>query len=98
MDGRGPSIPKVSRTPHPRPEGEGNSSPGPPKTAPAPRAQRAPAALVYRMAAVTRNTADFAPTGVATLNPWEAWKPASPALTQYPRVCSQNTPALAARQ
>lgn len=29
-------------------------------------------ALVHNMTVVTRNTADFAPTGVATLNPWEA--------------------------
>ena len=27
-------------------------------------------ALVHRMTVVTRNTSDFAPTGVATLNPW----------------------------
>ncbi|NJD34627.1 MAG: type II toxin-antitoxin system VapC family toxin, partial [Betaproteobacteria bacterium] len=27
-------------------------------------------ALVHGMTVVTRNTADFAPTGVATLNPW----------------------------
>ncbi|MGD0887692.1 MAG: type II toxin-antitoxin system VapC family toxin [Acidobacteriaceae bacterium] len=29
-------------------------------------------ALVHKMTVVTRNTADFAPTGVSTLNPWEA--------------------------
>ena len=29
-------------------------------------------ALVHRMTVVTRNTADFAPTGVPVLNPWEA--------------------------
>jgi predicted nucleic acid-binding protein len=29
-------------------------------------------ALVHGMAVVTRNVADFAPTHVATLNPWEA--------------------------
>lgn len=29
-------------------------------------------ALVHRMTVVTRNVGDFAPTGVATLNPWEA--------------------------
>ena len=29
-------------------------------------------ALVHRMTVVTRNVADFAPTGVATLNPWDA--------------------------
>ena len=29
-------------------------------------------ALVHRMTVVTRNVADFAPTRVATLNPWEA--------------------------
>jgi predicted nucleic acid-binding protein len=28
-------------------------------------------ALVHRMTVVTRNVADFAPTGVAVLNPWE---------------------------
>ena len=28
-------------------------------------------ALVHRMTVVTRNVADFAPTRVATLNPWE---------------------------
>ena len=28
-------------------------------------------ALVHAMTVVTRNTADFAPTGVALLNPWE---------------------------
>jgi predicted nucleic acid-binding protein len=28
-------------------------------------------ALVHNMTVVTRNTADFAPTGVPTLNPWE---------------------------
>jgi toxin FitB len=27
-------------------------------------------ALVYRMTVVTRNTADFAPTGVTVVNPW----------------------------
>ena len=27
-------------------------------------------ALVHRMTVVTRNTSDFEPTGVATLNPW----------------------------
>jgi predicted nucleic acid-binding protein len=27
-------------------------------------------ALEHRMTVVTRNTADFAPTGVPTLNPW----------------------------
>ncbi len=29
-------------------------------------------ALVHNMTVVTRNTADFAPMGVALLNPWEA--------------------------
>ena len=29
-------------------------------------------ALVYSMTVVTRNTADFAATGVPTLNPWQA--------------------------
>ena len=29
-------------------------------------------ALVHRMIVVTRNVADFAPTRVATLNPWDA--------------------------
>lgn len=29
-------------------------------------------ALVHRMTIVTRNVADFAPTGVPVLNPWEA--------------------------
>jgi hypothetical protein len=29
-------------------------------------------ALVHNMTVVTRNTADFAPTGVPTLDPWEA--------------------------
>ncbi len=29
-------------------------------------------ALVHGMTIVTRNVADFAPTGVASLNPWEA--------------------------
>ncbi len=29
-------------------------------------------ALVHGMTVATRNTADFAPTGVSTLNPWEA--------------------------
>jgi toxin FitB len=29
-------------------------------------------ALVHRLTVVTRNTADFVPTGVPTLNPWEA--------------------------
>ena len=29
-------------------------------------------ALVHRMTVVTRNVADFKPTGVATLNPWVA--------------------------
>lgn len=32
----------------------------------------AAAAMVHRMTVVTRNLADFVPTGVATLNPWEA--------------------------
>ncbi len=29
-------------------------------------------ALVHRMTVITRNVADFLPTGVAVLNPWEA--------------------------
>jgi predicted nucleic acid-binding protein len=29
-------------------------------------------ALVHNMTVVTRNTADFVPTGVPTLNPWQA--------------------------
>jgi hypothetical protein len=29
-------------------------------------------ALVHNMTVVTRNTVDFAPTGVPTLNPWES--------------------------
>ena len=29
-------------------------------------------ALVHNLTVVTRNTADFAPTGVRTLNPWQA--------------------------
>ncbi len=29
-------------------------------------------ALVHRMTVVTRNVADFVPTGVPTLNPWDA--------------------------
>jgi predicted nucleic acid-binding protein len=29
-------------------------------------------ALIHQMTVVTRNTADFAPTGVPTLNPWLA--------------------------
>jgi hypothetical protein len=29
-------------------------------------------ALVHRMTVVTRNTADFTPAGVPTLNPWQA--------------------------
>ena len=41
---------------------------------PDPRAERdaliAATALVHGMTVVTRNTADFAPTGVALLNPW----------------------------
>lgn len=40
-----------------------------------PRAERdafiAATALVHGMTVVTRNTADFLPTGVALLNPWE---------------------------
>ena len=43
---------------------------------PDPRSERdayiAATALVHNMTVVTRNTADFAPTGVPTLNPWEA--------------------------
>lgn len=43
---------------------------------PAPRAERdaliAATALVHGMTVVTRNIADFAMTGVALLNPWEA--------------------------
>jgi predicted nucleic acid-binding protein len=42
---------------------------------PDPRADRdaliAAAALVHGMKVVTRNIPDFAPTGVATVNPWE---------------------------
>lgn len=42
---------------------------------PDPRSERdafiAATALVHGMTVVTRNVADFAPTGVATLNPWE---------------------------
>jgi hypothetical protein len=41
---------------------------------PAPHAERdaliAATALVHGMTVVTRNVADFAPTGVSTLNPW----------------------------
>jgi predicted nucleic acid-binding protein len=29
-------------------------------------------ALVHKMTVVTRNTVDFTPTGIATLNPWDA--------------------------
>jgi hypothetical protein len=32
-------------------------------------------ALIHRMTVVTRNVADFAPMGVALLNPWEAPEP-----------------------
>jgi predicted nucleic acid-binding protein len=32
-------------------------------------------ALVHGMAVVTRNVADFAPTGVIIINPWEALNP-----------------------
>lgn len=43
---------------------------------PDPRAERdaliAATALVYGMTVVTRNTADFAPTGVSLFNPWSA--------------------------
>jgi predicted nucleic acid-binding protein len=43
---------------------------------PDPRSERdaliAATALVHGMTVVTRNTADFAATGVALLNPWEA--------------------------
>jgi predicted nucleic acid-binding protein len=43
---------------------------------PDPRAERdaliAATALVHHMVVVTRNTADFAPTGVALLDPWAA--------------------------
>ena len=43
---------------------------------PNPRSERdayiAATALVHSMTVVTRNIADFAPTGVRTLNPWEA--------------------------
>jgi hypothetical protein len=43
---------------------------------PNPRSERdayiAATALVHKMTVVTRNTADFVPTGVPTLNPWEA--------------------------
>lgn len=42
---------------------------------PSPRAERdaliAATALVHGMTVVTRNLADFAPTGVPTLNPWD---------------------------
>jgi hypothetical protein len=42
---------------------------------PDPRSERdayiAATALVHKMTVVTRNTADFAPTGVPTFNPWE---------------------------
>lgn len=41
---------------------------------PDPRAERdaliAATALIHGMTLVTRNTSDFAPTGVATINPW----------------------------
>jgi hypothetical protein len=43
---------------------------------PDPRSERnayiAATALVHSMTVVTRNTADFAPTGVPVLNPWQA--------------------------
>jgi predicted nucleic acid-binding protein len=43
---------------------------------PDPRGERdgliAATALVHGMTVVTRNVADFAPTGVATINPWQA--------------------------
>jgi hypothetical protein len=42
---------------------------------PDPRSERdayiAATALVHKMTVVTRNTADFTPTGVPTFNPWE---------------------------
>lgn len=42
---------------------------------PDPRSERdallAATALVHKLTVVTRNVADFAPTGVALLNPWE---------------------------
>ena len=47
----------------------------PPCNVPDPRPVRdaliAATALVHRMTVVTRNVADFAPTGVPLLNPWE---------------------------
>jgi predicted nucleic acid-binding protein len=47
---------------------------------PDPRADRdaliAATALVHGLSVVTRNVADFAPTGVALLNPWESIEPA----------------------
>jgi toxin FitB len=43
---------------------------------PAPRNERdaliAATALIHGMAVVTRNVADFAPTGVGVVNPWDA--------------------------
>ena len=43
---------------------------------PASRSERdgfiAATALVHNMTVVSRNTADFTPTGVPTLNPWQA--------------------------
>lgn len=35
-------------------------------------------ALVHGMTVVTRNTADFTPSGVAVLNPWEFESPSTP--------------------
>lgn len=46
---------------------------------PDPRSERdaliAATALVHNMAVATRNVADFAATGVATVNPWEYFPP-----------------------